>query len=251
MKIQLIRNATMKLHYGNSVILIDPYLGKKYSQPPFAGKSLNPTVDLPFSATEVLSQVDLILVSHLHPDHFDAEAEAVIDKSSLLFCQPGDYSGLSRRGFTNVHKLDDTTTWNGITITRTPGKHGYGSRLEMMGKVSGFILQHPEEPTVYWMGDTVWYNEVQGIIKNADPDIIVTHSCGALWAEGELPVIMNAEQTIEVCQFAPKAKIVATHMEALDLATVSRKDLRIFAEQRGITDLQLFIPRDGEILDFK
>lgn len=56
---QLIRNATLKIHYTDHVILIDPYLVEKYSQLPFAGKSPNPTVDLPFSVHTVLSPVFL------------------------------------------------------------------------------------------------------------------------------------------------------------------------------------------------
>ncbi len=55
---------------------------------------------------------------------------------------------------------------------------------------------------------------------------------------------------MKLCQAAPEAVIVATHMEALDHATVSRSDLRLLAETEGIGARQLLIPGDGEILDF-
>ncbi|MBT7260491.1 MAG: hypothetical protein HN888_05140 [Desulfobacula sp.] len=61
---------------------------------------------------------------------------------------------------------------------------------------------------------------------------------------------MDAVQTIEVCKAAPNAIVIATHMEALDHATISRTDLRVFAENSAIKTNQLRIPADGEILNF-
>jgi hypothetical protein len=61
---------------------------------------------------------------------------------------------------------------------------------------------------------------------------------------------MDAEQTISLCQAAPNAVVVATHMEALDHGTVARADLRALAEKEGIGDDRLLIPLDGEVLVF-
>lgn len=251
MKMQLIRNATLKLNYGGIQFLIDPYLGPKYSQPTFAGKSPNPTVDLPISPEEVIADAQIVLVSHLHPDHFDETAEKLLPKDIELFCQPPDAASLKEKGFSNIRVLENQWEKGGVKIIRTIGKHGYDERLQMMGPVSGFILQHPNEPTVYWMGDTVWYPNVQSIVEQYKPDIIVTHSCGAIWADGEQAVIMDEKQTIEVCKYAPYATVIATHMEALDLATVSRAALRQYAAEQGISTTQLLIPADGEELRFQ
>jgi len=246
MELQLIRNATLKLKYGGKVFLIDPYLGKKYSQPSFAGISKNPTIDLPFSIEDILQGVNIILVSHLHPDHFDKKAEKVIPKSQQIICQPEDFEAISTKGFMNVQALESELAFDDIILTRTTGQHGQGDRLFMMGNVSGYIFQHKDEPTLYWMGDTIWYKDVQNIVERIKPDVIVTHSCGAIWVDGEEPVIMDEKQTIAVCEFAPNVKVVATHMETLDLATITRKELRDFANDNGISDEQLIIPKDGE-----
>ena len=79
--------------------------------------------------------------------------------------------------------------------------------------------------------------------------MLITHSCGAVWGDNVL-IVMDAEQTVKLCQAAPEAVIVATHMEALDHATVSRTDLRLLAEKEGIGARQLIIPGDGELLSF-
>ena len=61
---------------------------------------------------------------------------------------------------------------------------------------------------------------------------------------------MDAKQTVEVCEAAQNKTVIATHMDALDHATVSRKELRKHAESKGILPEQLLIPEDGELLEF-
>jgi hypothetical protein len=61
---------------------------------------------------------------------------------------------------------------------------------------------------------------------------------------------MDAAQTVAVCRAAPKSIVIATHMDALDHATVSRHALRQYAAANGIQPAQLLIPADGETLVF-
>ncbi len=121
--------------------------------------------------------------------------------------------------------------------------------LDDMGAASGFVLQAESEPTVYWAGDTIWTDTVSATIARYQPQIILTHSCGAVWGENVL-IIMDAAQTVEVCRSAPESTVVAIHMEALDHATVSRAELRRYAIDQGILPERLLIPADGEILTF-
>jgi hypothetical protein len=118
-----------------------------------------------------------------------------------------------------------------------------------MCKVSGFVFEAEDEPTLYWTGDTIWYAPVQQVVSERKPDVIVTHSCGALW-KGSAPIVMDAIQTAAVCHAAPNSKIVAVHMEALDHATISRADLRQYASVQGISAEQLLIPADGEVIEW-
>jgi L-ascorbate metabolism protein UlaG (beta-lactamase superfamily) len=247
MKIQLIRNATLKLTYNGSVILIDPYLADKDAYDPLVGKARNPMVALPFPAEAVIEQVDLVMVSHLHRDHFDQAAWDLLPKSLPLYCQPGNDEVIRSKGFTDVRVLEEESNWNGIRIRRTPGQHGTGVWGERMGQVSGFLFQAEGEPSIYWCGDTIWVEEVEKVIAEYQPNIIITHSCGAEFAPHD-PIVMDAEQTIALCRAAPNAIVIATHMEVLDHSTVTRADLRTFANSQGISEAQLWIPNDGEVL---
>lgn len=249
MKIQQIRNATMKINYSGKVILTDPYLADKFSLPSYTGKSPNPLTDLPVPAARVIEDVDTVLLSHIHSDHFDPKAREMLPKEIQIMCQPCDEAEIMEEGFKNVMPVDERVNWNGTTITRTPAQHGTGDVLEEMGKTTGYILQAQNEPTVYWAGDTIWCEAVANTIKVFKPDVILTHSCGAVWGD-EVPIIMNAEQTIAVCQARKESIVVATHMETLDHATVNRAELSTFAENHGISSNRLRIPVDGEILHF-
>jgi hypothetical protein len=79
-----------------------------------------------------------------------------------------------------------------------------------MGDVSGFVPRAENEPTIYWTGDTIWYEPVKKAILKWEPDIIITHASGAGFEAGN-PIIMDAWQTIEVCQAAPRSTVIVIH----------------------------------------
>ena len=249
MHIQLIRNATLRMTYGDRVFITDPYLAPKHSQNPLAGKSRNPTADLPFPAKDVLADIEMVIVSHLHPDHFDSLAQGQLPKNIQIYCQPGDEQQIKEVGFSNVAVVDGNVNWHGVRITRVLGQHGNELWAAQIGPVSGFIFQAENERTIYWTGDTIWCDAVRQVILETKPDIIITHSSGASFEPGE-SIIMDAQQTIEVCQAAPQSIVIAIHMETFDFDTVSRRDLRALADAEGIDAQQLLIPADGETLVF-
>lgn len=252
MQLQLIRNATLKLSYAGHMILIDPDLAAKHSRPSFTGRSLNPIVDLPLSLAEIVTGIELLIVSHLHRDHFDAVEP--IPAALPVLCQPGDEARIAARGFSQVTPVANALEWSGIHVTRTAGQHGTGAVGRSMGAVVGFVFAAPGEPTIYWAGDTILYDELYAVIERYQPDVIITHSCGARWpddAGDRQLIVMDAAQTVALAQAAPGSIVIATHMEALDHATISRADLRAAADAAGIPASRLLIPTDGEALRFE
>lgn len=249
MKLRLIRNATLRIAYSGKEFVIDPFLMPKHSIESFAGISPNPLVDLPCEPEEVLDGIDMVVVSHLHPDHFDLLAQGLLPNDIQMFCQPGEENMLRQLGCTGAAGIRNSIIWEGITITRTPGQHGTGIWAQQMGEVSGFIFEAPGEPRVYWAGDTIYYEGIKQVLRDLEPEIIITHSGGAKFPGSE-PIIMDAEQTIALCLENPGATIVATHLEALDHCTVSRTGLRELADKSNIPPERLLIPADGESVKF-
>ncbi|CQR74953.1 hypothetical protein SOV_34450 [Sporomusa ovata DSM 2662] len=86
MRIQLIRSATLRLEYAGKRLVIDPYLAAKHTMPSYAGKSLNPLVNLKCSPNEVIEGADMTIISHLHSDHFDPVAQNLLPKEMPILC---------------------------------------------------------------------------------------------------------------------------------------------------------------------
>ncbi len=249
MEIQLLRNATMKIQYAGTTFLTDPVLSPKNTLPSLAGAQKNPTVDLPFPVPEILTGLDCIIISHDHPDHMDKAAISALPKDKPVFCQPPDETRLLQEGFLNVLPVEGTRNWGKIVIKRIQGRHGQGRTGKMLGQVSGFLFQADQEPTLYWVGDSIWCQEIQDCIEAHNPEVVITHSCGAAFSD-TAPIIMDGEQTLQLVRATPGSTVVAVHMDALDHCRTTREMLRSMADQASVSRSRLLIPEDGEKLTF-
>jgi L-ascorbate metabolism protein UlaG (beta-lactamase superfamily) len=131
--------------------------------PPIANSTnerRNPLVPMPFS-TDAWISPDVVLVTHLHRDHWDDAAAAALSKSTPIFCQPGDNSIFDSAGFTSVSVINTYFKFKEVTIIRTSGQHGTGDIGQRMGHVSVYMLTAVGEPTVYIAGDTIWCDDVK------------------------------------------------------------------------------------------
>lgn len=247
--LQLIRSATVVLHYNGQKVLVDPMLSEIGLLPSFAQVAKNPTVSLKLPVADITSSLDLVLVTHVHPDHFDKAASDALSKSIPLFHQPADEAHFRNEGFQHAHSIQDRTEWKGIEIIRTEAQHGSGSVLQYTGNASGFVLRAKGQPTIYIVGDGIWNETVKRNIEIHQPDYIIVNAGGAhLPALKSGPIIMDAEQTIALMGVSGKAKVIAVHMEALDHCIITRSDLRRQATAAGITSDRLLIPEDGETI---
>jgi len=251
MKMRLIRNATVRFTFGSVNILTDTLFAAKHTMPSFAGKSRNPLVDLPISPLEALMDIDMILLSHLHSDHFDSSAQEILPKQIAIYCQPQDETQLKRLGFLNVHPIERETVFKGIRIIRSEAQHGSGAVLAEMGPASGYVIISSREPTIYWIGDSILFEKVFETIDRFRPEVIITHSSGAVWGTGKELIVMDAEQTLRICAYASANRVVAIHMDSLDHGTVSRDDLLKAKNRANVSLNNLIIPKDGETLTFE
>ena len=255
MKIQQIRNATIRIECAGKHFLVDPWFQKKGtgmsapSPDPEKAKIPSPTTELPFPVEQIMEGIDAMIVTHIHPDHFDPETAAMLDKSIPVFAVNEETkSQIESFGYTSVAVLkDEGTDFDGVILIRTEAMHGE-SPERAAGAVCGVILQAAGEPTLYVAGDTVYYKGVEQTLERYHPDVVVLNACGAeLMGVGRL--IMGTEDVLKVCEAAPDAAISASHMDAVNHATVSRTGLRDFLRKHG-KDGRVSIPEDGECLEF-
>ena len=260
MKIKQIRNATIIVTYAGKKFLIDPMLAEKGAYPPFPfthNQHLNnPIVGLPVSIEEILD-VDAVIVTHIHLDHFDPVAMEVIPKDMKIFAQNEDEANQMKEvGFNNVEVLkEEGTLFGDIKLIKTPAKHYSDDsivdicrELGLTHKASGVIFNHTKEKSLYIMGDTVWYDEIKIVLDKYNPEIIAVNAGNAQFVDGRY-LIMSKDDFFEATKEAPNAHFVATHMEGVNHLMVSRKDLREYSEEKGFSN-RLSIPADGETIEF-
>lgn len=249
MRVQLIRHATLILNINKKRILVDPMLSLKgtiEAIPKVFNTDKNPLVELPVNL-DMIVNVDAVLITHTHKDHFDEAAVQLIPKDIPIFCQPTAKEKIESKGFLNVIAIDESYKYEDISISRTGGQHGTGKIGKEMGIVSGFIITAQNEPSLYIAGDTIWCEEVQKALETYKPQITIVFAGGAKFSEGDA-ITMTAEDIHQLCKKAPYTKVIAVHMEAWNHCSLTRDKLKDFLEKQSLTR-QVYVPNDGEIMN--
>jgi L-ascorbate metabolism protein UlaG (beta-lactamase superfamily) len=236
MRLTLVRHATLILEIDGHRLLVDPMLDDAGTGPPIEdtpNQVPNPLVPLPIPAEEVVRDLDAVVVTHLHEDHFDETAARLLPRNVPVFCQPEDKASLAERGL-QVRPVETTTAWDGLSITRTGGQHGTGEIALDLAPVSGFVIGD-----LYIAGDTIWCEEVEEAISGHNPRVAVVNGSGARFLEGD-PIVMTTADIREVVARVPK--VVVVHLEAINHCLESRAEVRAAVPEA-------LVPNDGETLE--
>ena len=244
----LIRNAAAVLTMGGHHFLIDPSLDPVGARPPVANtpnQKPNPLVPLPVNWKLAVESADAHVITHLHKDHFDDTAAAVLDLARPTFCQTEDEGRLASVGFSDLRPVAEEAEFEGVRLARTGGHHGTGAIGEAMAPVSGFVFEVDNGLPVYLAGDTIWCDEVAEVISTHRPGVIIVNASGARFLEGD-PIVMTAEDVAEVHRAAPEAMIVIVHLEAINHCLETREHYRSRLPELGVEMDRIRIPYNGE-----
>lgn len=245
---RLLRHATLVLEVGGKKILLDPMLSKKDALDPIANASNTfriPMVDLPLSDEELgqlLREVDAVIITHTHRDHWDISAQQRVAKDKLIICQPADALKLKEQGFTNVQVVEKSWQWDEINLHRTDGQHGTGEIRKKLGTVSGFVIDY-QNNRLYIAGDTIWCDDVSLAIATHHPTHIVINGGGARFVEGD-PITMTTDDMQKVAAFT-NAKITVVHLDTINHCLQRRTDFNESIAKHNLSH-QVFVPKDGD-----
>lgn len=248
MNIQQIRNATLKIRYEGITFLIDPWLQDQGAG--FSAKAVRremqgvkcPMNALPESPESILRDIDYVLVTHLHFDHFSPD---YLSQDLRIIAQNHeDAEKIREMGFRYAAAFEsESLTIGDVAIHKTKAVHGDNDGIvKKMGEVCGYVFEAPGEKCLYIAADTVYCSEVEQTIKKHHPEVIILNCCEATTPLGRL--IMNLSDIEKVCQAAPQAIVITSHLNSVNHALLTRKDIIEFANESGFSRLR--IPEDGE-----
>ena len=252
--------ATVIIRYGGFTLLTDPnflhagdhvHLGYGLR----SRRLTNPAVEI-----EDLPPLDLVVLSHLHGDHFDRVAEAKLDKTLPIVTTPHAARYLEGKGF---RPLEGLRTWESITIrkgdarlhvTAMPGTHAPGPMRKVLPPVMGSMLEFAEAEgatrlRLYISGDTLVHNRLREIPRRyPEIDFALLH-LGGTRVLGIL-VTMDAEQGVEALRIIDPVTAVPIHYNDYGVFKSPLEDFEKAVAEAGLEDRVRYLAH-GETYEFE
>jgi L-ascorbate metabolism protein UlaG (beta-lactamase superfamily) len=250
--LQFIGTATTVLRLGGFTVLTDPNFLHR-GERAYLGRGLfSKRLTEPALGIDELPPLDLVLLSHLHGDHFDRRARRGLDKALPIVSTRHAARRLRLQGFDQAVALDTWSTHevskglSTLRITSLPGRHAPGPARHVLPPVMGSLVEFRAGPDerplrLYISGDTLLVPELRQI-KEAFPDLdaVVVHLGGTRILG--LLVTMDAAQGTDFLELFRPPVAVPVHY---DDYTVFRSPLDAFRREVG----RLQMPIDIRYVD--
>lgn len=247
----VIGNATMLLRCGGLTVLTDPTFVHRHESVDLGyGLSTTRLLD-PAMEVEDLPPIDLVLLSHLHGDHFDQVAQQRLDRDLPVLTTPESAAALGELGFSAARGLE---TWESldvqrdgcaVRITAAPARHGPLGVDLVLPDVMGSVLEWTSgtsERRLYVSGDTLAIEELEEIPRrHPNIDVGVLH-LGGTRVLGIL-VSMDAEQGVRAVRAVDPHQVVPVHHEDFDVFTSTLDEFLEAAERAGLRDRVVVVGR--------
>ncbi|WP_416666921.1 MBL fold metallo-hydrolase [Egbenema bharatensis] len=253
-------NATVILRYAGFTILTDPnflhqgdhvHLGYGIR----SKRRTNPAIEM-----EDLPPLDLVVLSHMHEDHFDRVVEQKLDPNLPIVTTEHAVKKLRKKGFKATYPLNTWETQHIIRgdahlyITATPGLHGPRPLQALLPPVMGSVLEFQtiaEETKLrlYISGDTLIHKEFHEIPQRYPViDLALIH-LGGTKILGIL-LTMDGKQGIKAIQILNPKQVIPIHYNDY---TVMKSPLEDFAKaisQAGLEHCVHYL-KHGDTYEFQ
>ncbi len=251
-------NATMVLRYGDLTLLTDPNFLHQ-GQRAYLGHGLtSKRLTEPALRVEDLPDLDAVLLSHLHGDHWDRVAQRGLDHDVPIVTTPHASKRLQSRGFPRATGL---RTWGSQTLTRNrtmlritamPGRHGPVLAQRLLPPVMGSMLEFgPLDGTValrlYISGDTVVIDDLAEIPSRYPAIDTGVFHLGGTTLPGGMIVTMDGRQGADLLELVKPRTVVPVHFDDYGVMKSPLSDFRAEVERRGLGDRVRYVDRGQTI----
>lgn len=237
--IQFIGTATVLIRYQGFTILTDPNFLHKGDHVHLGYGLRSQRLTNPALQLSQLPPIDLVLLSHLHEDHFDRLVQDQLPKDTLIVSTREASENLQRMGFLRPAPL---STWEAIelrkgearlTITAMPGRHGPPGVAALLPTVMGAMVDFApagKQPRyrLYISGDTLVFDDI-ALIPHRFPgvDLALLHLGGTRILK-LVKVTMDGKDGVQMMRIIAPAHAIPIHYNDYD---VFKSPLSEFAQE--------------------
>lgn len=226
--IQFIGTATVLIRYQGLTVLTDPNFLHRGERAHLGYGLSTERLTNPAIALEALPSVDLVLLSHMHEDHFDLLVQHKLRRDIPIVTTREAGERLGQLGFTQRYPLsrwDSLTVRKGeatLRITAMPGRHGSRAVALLLPPVMGSMLDFASGPhgnayRIYISGDTLVYDAIAEIPKRfPDVDLALLH-LGGTRLLGMMKVTMDGKDGVRMMQLIAPARAIPIHYDDYDV----------------------------------
>lgn len=237
--VQFIGTATVLIRYQGFTILTDPNFLHKGDHVHLGYGITSERLTNPALNLEQLPPVDLIVLSHMHEDHFDKLVQEKLDRNIPIVSTKEAAEELGRLGFKRVYglgtwdRLDVEKGDSRLRITAAPGRHGKAGMQALLPSVMGSVLDFgPNTATpsyrMYVSGDTLIYDDLKAIPQRfPGVDLALLH-LGGTRILGVFKVTMDGKDGVHLMQIIQPRKAIPIHYDDYD---VFKSPLADFAQE--------------------
>jgi UDP-MurNAc hydroxylase len=208
MRVTLLGHASLLVELDGATCLMDPVLRDPFEEGTVASCPRR-TVDI-----DSLPAVDILVISHRHPDHFDVASLDRVARDVDAICPPDPLivHALRQLGFSQVHPVETMAPIVGLDFELFPTRSELASIPEM-----GLVFR--DRSGTFW-------NQVDTLLADETIDAVRDH-----FATIDLLFAMYASQNFEFFESRATEFPVETHRRNLE--TVMRIDPTVVAPASG------------------
>ena len=247
--------ATTLIRYGGLTVLTDPNFLHKGERAYLGNGLWSKRLTEPALGVEQLPPIDLVLLSHLHGDHFDRRARRGLDRDVPIVTTRQSARRLRGWGFRNAVARE---TWQShevrspagdlLRITAAPGRHAPGPLQSALPHVMGSVLQF--EPagddaplSVYVTGDTLVHDDLREIPKRHPALDLGLWHLGGTRVLG-VTVTMDGRQGADLLEIVRPGTTVPIHYDDYGVFRSPLSDFLDEVRRRGLEGVRV-VERGG------
>src|SRR5947209_6147076 len=238
--------ATTLIRYAGFTILTDPNFLHRGDHVHLGYGLRSARLSDPAIEMDQLPALDLVILSHMHEDHFDRVVAERLQRDIPIVTNPAAARDLDGLGFTAPVPID---TWESVTfvrggvrltITAMPGRHGGALVSKAMPPVMGSMLEFTSLAgevlmRLYISGDTLMYRDLKEIPKRyPDIDLALLH-LGGTRILGVL-LTMDGAQGVRAVKLLMPQIVIPIHYNDYPVFRSPLDDFRQRIEAEGLSD---------------